>query len=151
MDFTQSESPLQPSQAPMGFASPAPSPVNPPAPAPVKLQEYKRPSPPAKAGLFLRMGRTIKEIFGQFFTLDFYKEAAKTIVHEMMVAFMYGFGKGVVHIASKKANPETAGIKLTTSQTSASSAFSNSGFGSSTGMRSGFSSAPRDGAPFPGF
>jgi len=115
------------------------------------LQTYTRPLPPEKKGFFLRIGKGIKDIFGQFLTLQFYKDAAKTVVHEMMVAFMYGFGKGVVHIATKKANPETAGMKMTNSQNSPNSAFS-SGFGStSNGLRSGFSSTPKDNIPFPGF
>ncbi len=48
--------------------------------------------------------RVIKEIFGQFFTVDFWKEAARIVVQELFSTFLISFGNSVAYIGRQKRN-----------------------------------------------
>lgn len=48
--------------------------------------------------------RVIKEIFGQFFTVEFWKDAARIIVQELFSTFLISFGNSVAFIGKQKRN-----------------------------------------------
>jgi hypothetical protein len=80
---------------------------------------------PVKKGFF-------REVFGQFLTAMFWRELAKTIIHEMVTAFFMALGGSLLWYGKKKSNPETkdiresGGINTARPVSPASSAFSQS-------------------------
>lgn len=49
-----------------------------------------------------RLKSVIKEIFGQFFTVEFWKEAARIVVQELFSTFLISFGNSVAYIGKQR-------------------------------------------------